>query len=217
MRGTIRCVVIAGLLGGCPSDDTNVRDDAPIEESGLAVVWSSDPSSWPSDLGSGVTLESAVFAIDNLRVIGDAGPGDPRTTKTTFAVRWDENGQPVEIVFDEAPPGLYSQLSIVIDGHLATDSIEIRGHAFVNNDTWEYRIEEQNMLGFTVPIDKMLSPGRATRIGLRVNFRHALDAIDFSTLRVDDGHLTLESTDTQMPAFRQKLVESFEIDSSGNG
>jgi hypothetical protein len=52
---------------------------------------------------------------------------------------------------------------------------------------------------------------------VRINFIHALDAIDFTMLRINDGHLELESTDTQMPLFRQKLIESFEIVSVGDG
>ena len=216
MQGTIRCVVLAGVLVGCPSDDTVAPDTAP-EQSGLIVAWSSEPAVWPSDLGDAVTLERARFAVDSLRVIGDAGPGDPRTTQVTFEVRWDDTSQPLDVVFSEAPPGLYSQVSIVVDGHLADDSFEIRGHAFVAGNDWEYRIEDQNPLGFTVPIDKVLNPGRATTVAVRINFTHALDAIDFSTLRIEDGHLQLQSTDTQMPVFRQKLVESFEIVSVDDG
>jgi len=208
MEGTIRCVVLAGVLVGCHSDDTAVPDGE-VVENGLFVDWSSQPSTWPSDLGDAVTLERARFAVDSLRVIGDAGPGDPRTTKVTFEVRWDDSSQPSDVVFSEAPPGLYSQVSIVFDGHLADDSFEIRGHVFVNGNDWEYRIEDQNPLGFTIPIDMMLSPGGSATVRVRVDFIHALDAIDFSTLRIDDGHLELEAIDTQMPSFRQKLVESF--------
>ena len=211
----MRCIALASVLVGCPSDDT-VAPDAPVEQNGLIVDWSSQPAAWPSDLGDAVTLERASFAIDSLRVIGDAGPGDPRTTKVTFEVRWDESSQPSDVLFSDAPPGLYSQVSIVLDGH-SSDAFEIRGRAYINGNDWEYRIEDTTPLGFTIPIDKVLSPGDLVTLAVHVDFVHALDSIDFSTLRIDEGHLELESTDTQMPVFRQKLVESFVFVSSGEG
>ena len=119
MRGTIRCVVVAGVLLGCHSDDTVVPpEDSTSGASGLVVHWSSAPTTWPGDLGGGITIESARFKIDSVRVIGDAGPGDPRTTATQFEARWNQETAPADNVFDDAPPGLYSQISLSIDGHL---------------------------------------------------------------------------------------------------
>lgn len=201
------------MLIGCSGDDTHVPDPdaAGSGTGGLVVQWASTPESWPGDLGDGVTIERATFAFDNLRVVGDAGPGDPRTTASGFMVRWDDNTTPSELMFSDAPTGLYSQVSMAIDGHLATETFEIRGHVNVNGTDYEYRIDGDNAIAVTVAIDKTLMPPETATVTLRINFQHALDALDFSTLEVESGRIELSDDDAQMPVFRQKLVESFEI------
>jgi hypothetical protein len=220
MQGPIRCVLVAGLLCGCPGSDFDTPVDAnpdAIGSGGLVVAWSSQPDSWPGSLGDGVTLERAEFAFDNLRVIGDAGPGDPRTTASAFNLRWDSGTKPDTIQFSDAPAGLYSQVSMSIDGHVTNDTFELRGHVLLGSTDWEYRIEDTAPLELTVAIDKTLTPPGVATVLLRINFQHALDVVDFATLDVDDGKLELENGDSQMAAFRAALVESFEIVSGGGG
>lgn len=217
MQGPSRCVVVAGLLIGCSGHDTDLPPDSVGGSGGLVVVWSSQPETWPGSLGDGVTIERATFAFDSLRVVGDAGPGDPRTTATGFEVRWDDSTSPDTIMFGDAPTGLYSQVSVLIDGHLANDSFELRGHVQLGETNWEYRIEDISPLAITVPIEKTLTPPATATVLLRINFQHALDSVDFSMLGVDEGRLELENGDAQMAVFRAKLVESFEIASGDSG
>jgi hypothetical protein len=218
MQGPIRCVVIAGILIGCSGDDTTVPPPDATEggTGGLVVQWSSAPETWPGDLGNGATLERAEFAFDNLRVVGDGGPGDPRTTATAFKVRWDENTTPVALMFVDAPAGLYSQVSMAIDGHLTTDTFDIRGHVNLSGTDYEYRIDGDNPLAVTVGIDKTLTPPDTATVKLRINFTHALDSVDFATLDIDSGKIELSDGDSQMDAFRAALVESFEITDAGS-
>jgi hypothetical protein len=213
MQGSIRCVAIAGVLSACPGDDTALPVDAPVTNgSGLVLEWGSEPKTWPADLGDGVVLERATFAFDSLRVVGDAGPGDPRTTKSGFTVRWDQATQPAPIAFTEAPTGLYSQISLLIDGQLSGESFDLRGRVFLDGSDWEFRIDDDSPLPVTLAIDQTLTPPQVATVKLRVNFKHALDAIDFRSLERDSGRLELGSDDPQMVLFRAKLVESFEID-----
>jgi hypothetical protein len=213
MQGSIRCAVIAGVLSACSGDDTALPVDASVTTgSGLVLEWGSEPRTWPADLGDGVVLERATFAFDSLRVVGDAGPGDPRTTKSGFTVRWDQVTQPAAITFAEAPTGLYSQISLVIDGQLSGESFDLRGRVFLDDTDWEFRIEDDSPLPVTLAIDQTLTPPQVATVKLRVNFKHALDAIDFSGLGRDGGRLVLDRDDPQMVAFRAKLMASFETD-----
>jgi hypothetical protein len=213
MQGSIRCVFVAGLLLGCDPGDTSTPDDGSnAGASGLVIEWSSSPSTWPST-ADGVTLERARFAMSSLRVVGDAGPGDPRTTQDAMeiAFAWSDSGQsPTTITFDDAPTGLYSQIAIVFDGG-SNDAYQIRGTVDLGTETLEFRIEDSNPLTFNVAIDEMVSPGETATIPLRINFIHALDSLDFATLDRSDGRLELEDGDPQMSMFRLKLIESFEI------
>ena len=210
MQGLIRCALVAGLVCACHSDDTTTPDGDAGGDGGLTVRWSSRPTDWPGDLGSNVTLESARFALDSLRVIGDAGPGDLRTTKDAFEVRWAEaQDPPDDIKFDNAPTGLYSQLSLQIDGNLVEDSYELKGTVIVNNNEEDFVIEDSEPLAINLSIDKSLSAGATSTIDIEIDFDHAISAVDFSQLNKSDGKLQLDESDSQIVELRKKLVEAF--------
>jgi hypothetical protein len=193
-----------------------MHDAPPPGSAGLLVTWSTTPESWPST-HNGITLERAIFAVDSLRIVGDAGPGDPRTTATAFEVRWDDNSAPTDLMFGDAPTGLYSQVSMAIDGHLTTESFEIQGVATDEGETRDFEIDGDNPLAITVQIDRTLTPPDVATIKLRINFTHALDVIDFKQLDTSDGDWQLQDGDDQMAAFRQALGESFEVADDGGG
>lgn len=122
----------------------------------------------------------------------------------------DAEQRPTAIAFDDAPTGLYSQVAIVFDGG-SNDAFEIRGQVVVDSQTYEFRIEDTVALTFNVVIDEMVSPGETAVIPLRINFNHALDSVNWASVDVSDGRLELDTSDPQMPTFRAKLIESFEV------
>ncbi|NVB82891.1 MAG: hypothetical protein HOV81_31225 [Kofleriaceae bacterium] len=218
MQGMIRCVVVAGLLYGCGPGDTVT----PVDGAGssgtaaLSIQWKAVPGDWPGDINSSVTIDEARFSFDNLRVIGDAGPGDPRTTETTFEVRWDSGTTPASIDFDNAPIGLYSQLSLQIAGRdLSKNSYELRGTVDIG-DRMEFRIEDKLPMPIALSIDKMLMPNKTATVELEIDFVHALSGVDFETMDVDNGRLELNETDPEIIGFRKKLVESFKPTDGSN-
>lgn len=174
----------------------------------MTVQWSTRPGSWPGAIQDGITVDSARFAFDSLRVIGDAGPGDPRTTQRTFEVRWEKDRDPpAAIVFDDAPAGLYSQVALQLDGQLVDNSYEIRGTVQIDGNDVEYRIEDDGALPITMKIDKMKPPATAIQLTVDVDFVHAIDSLDFSAMTNDSGHLEPDSS--ALDDFRKKLAESF--------
>jgi hypothetical protein len=210
MQGLIRCALVAALASACHSDDTTTPDSDIGGDAGLTVRWSSRPLEWPADLGSTIVLDDARFELDSLRVIGDAGPGDPRTTKDAFEVRWRTAEDPPEdIKFDSAPTGLYSQIALQIDGNVVEDSYELRGTVIVNNNLEDFVIEDANPLPINLSIDKSLSAGSTATIDIEIDFAHALSAVDFTTLNKSDGKLQLDESDAGIVELRKKLVESF--------
>lgn len=210
MQGMIRCAVVAGLLAACHSDDTAVPDAPATGKTSMTVQWATKPGAWPGVIGDGITVDSARFAFDSLRVIGDAGPGDLRTTARTFEVRWEKDRDPpAAIEFADAPTGLYSQVALQVDGHLVNNSYEIRGTIQINGNDVEYRIEDDASLPVTLAIDKMKTPTAAVRLEVDIDFVKAINSIDFTKLMNDGGHLELDGDSQDMDAFRKKLVESF--------
>lgn len=215
MQGMIRCALLAGLLIACHTSDPGTPD-APNGSgaSGLHVTFATDPTIPPGAVENWLTLTDATFAFDNLRVIGDAGPGDPRTTASGFTVHWDASSAPAPIDFTDAPSGLYSKVSFQIDGHLITNSYHLKGQVNINGTWLPFNIEDSLALSLSLDINRTLAPGGTETIGLLVKFHDALTGIDFSALPTDDGALQLETTNSQMAAFRDKLTQGFTIDNS---
>lgn len=217
MQGMIRCGLLAGLLVACHTSDPAAPDgsvDGSAGAAGLHVTFSSE-TAIPGNVEDWLTLDDAMFAFDNLKVLGDAGPGDTRTTATTFSVRWDSSTTPMPIDFTDAPTGLYSKLSFQIDGHVSDESYRMHGQVYLGGVWTPYEIEDRNALSLSLDIDRMLQPGGSATLDLVVKLHDALTSIDFSTLRQDDGHLELGTLDPQMPAFRARMMEAFSADSSG--
>src|SRR3954471_14891262 len=102
MQGMIRCGLLAGFLVACHTSDPGTPDggsDGSSGAAGMHVVWSSNPASWPGAIDTDIQLDSATFLFDNLKVIGDAGPGDNRTSMDAFQLHWDDMTVPMTIDF----------------------------------------------------------------------------------------------------------------------
>src|SRR5262245_7524747 len=106
----MRELLIGLFVVGCSSTheggpDTN-SPDTPMGPPGLNVAWKARPSSIPGDVTDKITITSATFRPQILRVIGDAGPGDTRTTQLAFGLSWSSGSAPPTINFPSAPTGL---------------------------------------------------------------------------------------------------------------
>jgi hypothetical protein len=207
MTGPFRCVVFAGLVVvGCGDDSSTSGNDASIPD-GLVVTWSSTPATWPGDLGGGLTIDRAVLALDRLRIVGDAAPGDPRTTITSREIAWSVDALPAPIAFPDAPGGVYSQLSLRIDGLVAGPSIEVQGTVM----NTAYRIVDDMPTAITLAIDATFSPPSPTAIRLAVDFAAVLQAINFTAITPENGRIELDNADPQMALFRTTLVENIRV------
>jgi hypothetical protein len=214
MQAAVRSALLAGLACACHSADRAAPDatggpDSATVAAGLHVPWSSSPLI-PGN-GGDLTISNALFRVDSLGVIGDAGPGDPRTSRSTFEVHWNASLQPETINFADAPTGLYSKVTVQADGHLIQNSYEINGTVRLNGDLKNFAIHDLDALTANIDISTMLEPGGGAVVPIRVRFDEALGVIDFATLSVDGGVLDLDTFDAQMPAFRNKLATSFEL------
>jgi hypothetical protein len=215
MQVAVRSILLAGLVSACKVGSSTAPADAwSGGAAGLHVTWSSTPAI-PGATGSDITVGSVLFRIDDLRVIGDAGSDDPRTSRDSFEVKWSDSEQPVPIVFGDAPTGLYSKVTIQADGHLIDNSYEITGKVRLGTTTHDFEILDRDEVTANIDISTTLEPGGAANVPLRLRLDDALGVIDFTTLREDDGKLQLGTLDAQMATFRTKLATSFYYDTSG--
>jgi hypothetical protein len=219
MQGMIRCGLLAGLLVACHTSDPGTPDGNPDGSSpggpGLHVRWSSEPATYPGNLEDWLTLDSVQLTVEDLKVIGDAGPGDIRTTKAVFLLRWDAQSVPEPIDFEDAPSGLYSKVSMQLDGHLIVPSLEIRGHVDIDGTWLEYEVEDRNAVSLSLDIDRMLDPGGSATVALMLKLHDALTSIDYKSLTVDHGKVSVETGDSQLATFIDKFSRAFSVDNSG--
>jgi hypothetical protein len=207
-------IVCGALLAGCghsvsPGPDTNTCTSG--SGCGLFVPWRVNPDI-PSTLATGATIESATFRMSSLRVIGDAGASDPSTTQQSFAVTWDGTQAPVPVAFSTAPSGLYSKVSLAIDGAFVNDSYLITGHAVSNGTTYSYTIHDAFALSVDLSANAQLDPGGATSIPIKIDLASCIGAVDWNLVHLDNGVLNLDTDDDWLPFFRQLLISSFSID-----
>lgn len=221
MQGLIRCGVLAGSLMACHTGSPGGPDGAMPDgdgsggTSGLHVAFISDPAPIPGLLDTGFTLETVVFKFDNLKVIGDAGPGDPRTTATNFVVKWDDQTTPPPIDFATAPTGLYSKVSFQIDGHLIDESYIVKGHVTVSGTSYPFEVEDRSSLSLSLDCNRMLEAGGTDTIKVKFAFKDALESVDWSDVHNHEGTLDLDDTDPQIVTFHTKLSNAISIDNSG--
>jgi hypothetical protein len=218
MQGMIRCGLLAGLLVGCHTSDPATPDAPPIDghgPPGLHVTWESEPATYPGNLEDWLTVKSVDLTAESLRVIGDAGPGDPRTTKAAFQLRWDKDDSPQPIDFVDAPTGLYSKLSLQLDGYTLLPSLEIEGQVVLAGVTLDFEVEDRNAVPVSLDCDRMLQPGGSAVLAVKLRLHDALTSIDWESLPVHDGKIELETGNPQLDDFVEKFGRAFSIDNSG--
>src|SRR4051812_28165127 len=136
MQGVVRMCLLVGGIAACHTSDPNSPDGGMITGDGsneprvgLALTWSTQPASIPGEVDSNISVASMLFRVANLRVIGDAGPGDTRTSVDQLQLSWGQSGPPEPIRFGDAPSGLYSHVLMLVEGNITDYSYEITGTA----------------------------------------------------------------------------------------
>ncbi|HUJ57365.1 MAG TPA: hypothetical protein VLX92_02700 [Kofleriaceae bacterium] len=214
MQSVVRGVVIAALFGACGAShhdhpDGSMPGDDGGGSAGLTVPWSLTfdvPGDVPGSTFD-AEVDEVVFKVLSLEVTGDAGSVQiPKEVD----VGWDTTSKPDAIVFPSAPVGLYSKLSIRVDGQLADNSFWINGHATVGGTTYPFKIYDRYFLTMTIDLNTMLSPDGSASIPIQVQLDQALNTLDFSKLDRDDDTITLDNGDfTTMTAFEKALEQAF--------
>ena len=215
MQGLIRCWLLAGLLLACHTSSPE-HPDAPEGSgaSGLHVAFAAQPMI-PGDVDTGLSLGSAGFWFDNLSLIGDAGPHDDRTSAQDLNIHFNQGWMPYPEDFPNAPSGVYSKLSFELDGHVTQPSYRLEGMVTINGTPTPYKIDDRAELSMSLDCGLTLQPGGNETVTLLISFHDALTSIDFASLPMDDGVLTLDDTNPKMLDFRSKFLSSFSIDDSG--
>jgi len=198
--------------GAAAPDATPMFDAAPPQQLGLVVAWSAKPS-LPGALSDTLVVSDARFQISSLELIGDAGPGDERTTHSKYLLTWDSAGGPTHDTFPDAPVGMYSKITVnMSSGTLGAWSYQFHGTWRDAGVTKPFKIEDRVSLRATLDCQQMLAAAGSTTIPISVELDDAISKIDFRHLPQDDnGVLTLTTGTSGMLEFRDRLSKGFQI------
>lgn len=210
----MRVLFVGALLVGCHGTDITAPDgsipssDAVSETHTLEVAWNASPAI-PGDVDSDLTITSATFQIKRLQAIGDAGGG----SADHVMLGWGggESGGPAPLLLPDAPTGIYSKVTLDVDGGSDQDiAWTIEGTARVNGNMKPFVIEDKNSIDIEVKdFSVTLPPIGIATLGIELDLENALQNVDFGDLDTEDGKLTLGTSDAQMPQFRSDLKKAF--------
>jgi hypothetical protein len=189
--------------------------DGAAQPVGFDISWATDPAI-PGLASPSLRIDSATFQLDHVRLVGDAGTGDDHTTRDDVELTWNASTTTPDLSFPDAPPGLYSQIQLGIDGKVDHDSYAIDGAVQLDGDWIDFSIWDQQELAITIPFGFTLAPGTAVGVPIEIELASALSAIDFAAC--DDGEggkKILDNNDEQMPALRQALLDAFVVADEG--
>jgi hypothetical protein len=220
MQVVVRATFGLAMLAAChttehafadaPSGDSKSNPDDAAGSGGLTLTWSLQPAV-PGSPATNISVEEVAFLLVDADITGDAG--DLKSTATEL--HWiSGTPAPAPIEFPSAPIGLYSKVSLDIDGQLADNSWWINGYATVNGTSLPFKIYDLKTLDISLDISTQLSPGQPATIPILIELDHAFDAIDFTMIDNQDGTLVLDTYDDYMPTFEANLAQSFVVKSS---
>ena len=184
---------------------------------GLSVRWATEPGVIPGEVGGDITVSNLLFRVANLRVIGDAGPGDTRTSVDSIQLGWSAATVPATVSFGDAPTGVYSRVILLADGNLVAYSYEIAGIVKLDNVPTAFKIHDRSSLAISLDTSTTLDPGKSAGITVKARIDQALQSLDFRQLAHVDGALVLDTNDSAMSNFRNKMMtDVFESHDDGN-
>jgi hypothetical protein len=212
MQGVVRTCLLLGGIAACHTSDPSTADASQTmgdgsssTDQGLQVTWSAPV---PGSITSDVTVSHLLFRVASLRVIGDAGPGDDRTSADTFKVEWQQGTTPAPLEFADAPSGLYSHVAFLADGNLIDYSYLIEGTAKVNGNMMPFAIHDRSPLPVSLDTSTMLEPNQLASLAIDVRLDQALQSLDWGHLNTNNGTITLDTFDDAMNDFRGKMIDS---------
>ncbi|MBK7534167.1 MAG: hypothetical protein IPI49_02125 [Myxococcales bacterium] len=205
--------VAAVSMTGCPGEDSSAPDAGVDGGSrGLTLRWRGVPEV-PTGQDN-PNVQRATFRVRTLKVIGDSAPGEAATTRENLSLEWRRDKTPQPVLFDQAPPGKYAKIDLVLRGD-DRDTFEISGVVRRNDIDYIYEIEDSSQLLVSVPLPSSatLRPGGALSIGVRIDIRDIVKDLDFGAARIEDDKLKIDDDTPALQAqVRAKVISSIRLD-----
>jgi hypothetical protein len=228
------CMPVALLLAACSVDSASRPDsgiepgedgggpgpDAPEGAAGLVLEFHGVPT-LTADLDGEfrAQLEQVRIDLENVRAVGDAAPGDERTTREELRLEWrgaddddpDEN-DPVVVSFNEAPPGLYSNV------YAELISYRLQGTVEVADNERDFEIVDQpgSPLAISIPLGGVtLEAGETRHLFIEVSCAAAVVDTPWDQVSEEDGELLVDHESPQIDGVRDDMEAAFSFEGGG--
>jgi len=157
-----------------------------------------------------VSVSECKLWLRDVRAIGDAAPGDDRTSLAEAQLDFRSDRNPGDIEFPLAPPGLYSELDARLgqNGGQGGNGYEIHGTVQIGPESFELEVDDEQAWG-TISIDLgtlRVDGPTVTTIALDLSF---LGAIDWASLPRDGDKIRLDSSSAAAAQFRAGVLGAF--------
>ncbi len=216
------CSVSSGSRpdGGGPDpgeDGGGSTPDAAVGSSGLVLELRGVPA-LSAELGGtfNPVLKEVRIDLENFRAVGDAAPGDERTSRDELQLAWkgsDDDGgeepdnEPVIVTFDQAPPGLYSNVFAEVK------SFRLRGEVEPVEETereFEITDEPSTELAISIPLGGVvLEAGESRRVVIEVSCGAAVLGVPWDQVVEQDGKLVVDSGSPYIGAVHDAMRAAF--------
>jgi hypothetical protein len=208
-------IAIGAMHAACSSNSSTPdaqMSDAAI--SGLVLDFVAK-NGVPQTLEGDVVVERVVLGITMLRAIGDAAPGDLRTTRTEDKLGdfdWRDGLSPIPHLFEEAPPGMYSTVELRIAKSMRADAaVDIFGRVprAGNLVPFEIKAVAPNV-SISVDVNKVLPPRGLETITIQLDVESLVEDIDWSAVPLTgDGRLFVGDGDPEMSKMTSQITGAF--------
>jgi hypothetical protein len=210
------CLVVSGIVMHAACSHVGATPDAIQADAmlgGLTIELVAKHS-LPHMPSSDVEIQRVVLGSVLVRVIGDAAPGDVRTTRSNFKFDFDPN--PVPITFVDAPTGLYSMLDLRIarvaePPAQASDACNIFGRVVRAGNSVKFEIKNTTAdVSVAIPINTDLAPRELDTTSIEVDVASLISGIDWDAVPLTgEGNLFIGDGDPQMAGVVAKLATAF--------
>ena len=234
-----RCVPVAlvALMAAACSAETATRPDggsdpgqdgggagpdAPVGSAGLVLEFRGVPA-LPASLGGDYDpeLEEVRLDLEDVRAVGDAAPGDERTSRDELRLEWqggDSGGEggggegandPVVVTFEQAPPGLYSNVFADLVAYQLEGSVVVEGDGGGDRD---FEIEDSPSTGIAISIPLggvTLEAGETRRVIIEVSCAAAVVDTPWDQVEEDEGELVVDGGSPEIDAVRGAMAGAF--------
>jgi hypothetical protein len=204
---------IAGMVGvlavtsGCPglppvNDDDADADvdadptapDAMPPAGGLTFRFVAKPELPTNPDGAfEVVIDEARYELTEIRAIGDAAPGDARTSMAVFEIQFDE-GAETDLDFPLAPQGIYSFLFGDVERYY------LRGQLVKGGESVDFQIDDHDHeVELAIDLGQLELGADPVVCTIEMDLRAITREVDWTLLEPEDGEDEIE-IDNDFPA-----------------